>query len=184
MLFPPEVMGAHIGPERAHTTRRRHDLGFRAATALFGHLGIEWNLLRADEAQRRQLAAAVGLHRRLRPLLHTGRVVRAEHPDSAALVHGVVSDDSAHAVFAYVQLEPSATTVPAPMRLTGLDPDRRYAVSVLDEVDGAGIAGRTAPAWCSAGFDAPIGGRQLVERGLQMPIVHPVSVLLVEVKTV
>ncbi|MEM7184877.1 MAG: SDR family NAD(P)-dependent oxidoreductase, partial [Spirochaetota bacterium] len=28
-----------------HTTNRRQDVGFRAATALFGHLGIEWNLL-------------------------------------------------------------------------------------------------------------------------------------------
>ena len=26
MLIPPELMGAHIGPERSHTTGRRHDL--------------------------------------------------------------------------------------------------------------------------------------------------------------
>ena len=45
----PEVMGAHIGPPRSHTTGRRHSLGFRAATALFWHLGVEWNLLTLRE---------------------------------------------------------------------------------------------------------------------------------------
>ena len=54
MLIPPELMGAHIGPERSHTTGRRHDLAFRAATALFGHLGIEWNLLSLERRRTRR----------------------------------------------------------------------------------------------------------------------------------
>ncbi|WP_438828973.1 alpha-galactosidase [Streptomyces gottesmaniae] len=33
--LPPELVGSH-------TTSRTHDLTFRAGTALFGHLGIEW----------------------------------------------------------------------------------------------------------------------------------------------
>ena len=32
-LIPPEYMGSHIASGRSHTTGRRHDLGFRAATA-------------------------------------------------------------------------------------------------------------------------------------------------------
>src|SRR5674476_1640428 len=40
-LIPPEYMGAHIASGVSHTTGRSHDFGFRAATALFGHLGIE-----------------------------------------------------------------------------------------------------------------------------------------------
>jgi alpha-galactosidase len=181
MLFPPEVMGAHIGPERAHTTGRRHDLGFRAATSLFGHLGIEWNLLAADDDQRKQVAATVALYRRLRPLLHSGRVIRGEHPDPAALVHGVVSDDAAHGVFAYVQMTPSATTTPAPMLLPGLDPARRYRVSVLDDVPWTKEFGRTRPAWLGA--DVVVPGRQLIERGLQVPVQHPESAFLVEVRS-
>jgi alpha-galactosidase len=59
MLIPPEVMGAHIGPRRAHTTGRRHTLAFRAATALFGHLGVEWNVMRLDTDERAELAAAI-----------------------------------------------------------------------------------------------------------------------------
>ena len=52
MLLPPEVMGAHIGPTRSHTTARVHTLAFRAATAMFGHLGVEWNVARLGEDDR------------------------------------------------------------------------------------------------------------------------------------
>ena len=49
MLIPPELMGAHIGPSRSHTTGRIHSLAFRGATAMFGHLGVEWNISRLDD---------------------------------------------------------------------------------------------------------------------------------------
>ena len=76
MFVPPEVMGAHIGPPRSHTTGRAHTLAFRAATALFGHLGIEWNLLELDDRDRADLTLVVQLHQRFRTLLHSGDVVR------------------------------------------------------------------------------------------------------------
>src|SRR6266542_1136250 len=44
LFLPPELIGTHVGPPRAHTTGRVHDLSFRAATALFGHAGIEWDV--------------------------------------------------------------------------------------------------------------------------------------------
>ena len=48
-LVPPEMMGSHIASGRSHVTGRSHDLGYRAGTALFGHLGIEWDLREASE---------------------------------------------------------------------------------------------------------------------------------------
>ncbi len=187
MLFPPEVMGSHIGPDRAHTTGRRHDLSFRALTAIFGHLGIEWNLLAASPAELGLLARVIALHRRLRPLLHGGRVVRVDHPDPAALVHGVVAPDAAHAVFAYVQLTTSADMVPPPFRVPGLSPDAPYRVKVVDELSPSAGSARPAPTagerpgptWMD---DAPIilSGAQLAMRGLQPPILDPETVLLLE----
>ena len=182
MLFPPEVMGAHIGPDRAHTTARRHDLGFRGATALFGHLGIEWNLLDTTPAEREQLTAIIACHRRLRPLLHGGRVVRVEHPDPNALVHGVVSHDRAHAVFAYVQMSPSASVLPLPFALPGLDADRRYRIEYVDEFAAAKPFGTKDPAWMADGAIAT--GTHLERIGLQPPVLHPESAVLVEVVAV
>ncbi len=179
MLFPPEVMGAHIGPERAHTTGRRQDLGFRGATALFGHLGIEWNVLQTSSSEREHLASIVACHQRLRPLLHEGRVVRVDHSDPAAIVHGVVAQDRSRAVFSYAQMTPSATVLPSRFTVPGLDPDRRYRVAPIPDVDSAVDFGRSAPAWLDHGID--LTGRQLERVGLQPPILHPESALLVEI---
>ncbi len=182
MMFPPEVMGAHIGPDRAHTTRRRQDVAFRAATALFGHLGIEWNLLSATEAERAQVAAAVALHKRLRPLLHDGMVERCDHPDPAALVHGVVSEDLGHAVFAYAQLQPSQANITAPVRLAGLDPAARYSVAMIGDLGRPKELSRFAPGWLDAPID--VSGAQLMTTGLQLPVIFAEQAILLELRRI
>ena len=53
-LVPPEYMGSHIASDHSHSTGRRHDLSFRAGTAVFGHLGIEWDLTAVDDGDARR----------------------------------------------------------------------------------------------------------------------------------
>src|SRR3712207_670870 len=81
LLLPPEMIGSHIGAPTAHTTGRTHVLGFRAGTAFFSHLGIEWDLSRADDADLDALATWVAAHKRHRTLLHSGTVVHADSAD-------------------------------------------------------------------------------------------------------
>ena len=180
MLFPPEVMGAHIGPDRAHTTRRRQDLAFRSATALFGHLGIEWNLLAISADERAEVAAAVALHKRLRPLLHSGRTHRVDHPDPNSLVHGVVANDRSHAVFAYAQLQPTQATVTAPVRLVDLESESTYRVTIIDDLGLPTEMSRRSPPW----FPGPINasGAQLMRTGLRLPVIHAEQALLIELR--
>ncbi|MEM8925792.1 MAG: alpha-galactosidase [Actinomycetota bacterium] len=177
LLHPPEVMGAHIGPDAAHTTGRRQPLGFRLATAFFGHLGIEWNLLDAGDEDRARIAAAIAAYKRLRPLLHGGDVVRIDHPDPAVVAHGVVSPDRGEAVFAFVQMAPSRASVPLPLMLEGLDPERIYRVEVIDDLASAVDYGRSRPSWMDG---SKLSGAQLLRSGLQPPLLHPESVLLLE----
>jgi alpha-galactosidase len=182
MLFPPEVMGAHIGPDRAHTTHRVQNLGFRCATALFGSLGIEWNLLEASPDRRARVTAAVTLYKRLRDLLHSGDVVRVDHDDPAVRVHGVVATDRSRAVMAYVQAGTSPTTIPMPFHFSGLDPNRRYRIEVIDDLGSVYHAGRVKPRWMSG---QPVAtGEQLMRSGLQPPVLHPESVLLLELTAI
>lgn len=179
-LFPPEVMGAHIGPPRSHTTGRRHRLAFRAATALFGHLGIEWNLLEADEHQLAQLAEVVALHRRFRHLLHTGDVVRFDVTDPSTMAHGVYAEDRSEALVAVVQRSSPAGAVPDALCIPDLHPDRTYEVRPVPlpgEV--LGLMQRR-PAWFDDGGVA-MTGRQLGVVGLAMPALLPESVLVVHV---
>ena len=183
MLVPPELMGAHIGPSRAHTTGRVQSLSFRAATALFGHLGVEWNLLDLTDQQRRALAAAIALHRRFRPLLHGGDVVRfdpvANGPDAASLAHGVYAADRREALVSLAQLRTAMSLTPPALRLPGLVADMRYRVEVLDVLDdGVQVRGaaRRQPAWVTKGIE--LTGRQLAVHGLQPPVLDPESAVL------
>ncbi len=176
-FLPPEVMGAHIGPPRAHTTGRRHRLAFRAATAMFGHLGIEWNLLDTDEHDLDKLRAWITLHKELRPLLHSGDVVRLDLHDPTALAHGVVAADRTEAVFCLAQLDRCQTTVPPRLVLAGLDPARTYRIERIKMPgDPLGLATRQ-PAWTENPVE--VAGRVLMTVGLQPPIMLPESALLI-----
>src|SRR4029453_15811762 len=90
LLLPPELVGSHVGPPKAHTTGRTHELSFRAATALFGHFGIEWDIASASAEERTDVAGGIAPYKRWRALLHGGEVVRADLPDPAFALHGVV----------------------------------------------------------------------------------------------
>ena len=146
-LLPPELIGSHVGAPWSHTTGRWHDLSFRAGTALFGHFGIEWDVSRATAEERAELARWITLYKELRPLLHTGTVVRADQPDPAVWVHGVVSTDRRDAVFAVVAMSTALTSPPGRVRIPGLEPGRRYHVAVVGrDDDGVVLTGRALAA--------------------------------------
>jgi alpha-galactosidase len=174
LLLPPELIGAHVGPPRAHTSGRTQDLSFRLATALFGHFGLEWDITTASPAERELLAEAIAFYKRVRDLLHSGTVVRADHPDPSAFVHGVVGRDEA--LFAFVQLTSSAFERPGPVRLPGLDADRAYRVAAVPLAGGPATAQRTPPPWLAGGVT--LGGRALASAGIELPVLAPEQALV------
>ncbi|MFI6781141.1 alpha-galactosidase [Micromonospora sp. NPDC050276] len=182
LLLPPELIGTHIGPERSHTTHRVHDLGFRAATALFGHHGIEWDIASISAAEQTELTAWVALHKRLRPLLHAGRVVRVDHPDPAVWAHGVVAGDNTRGVYAVARLTTSVAQVPGAVRLPGLDTGRRYRVRPVSGVPAPATIDRSAPIWLADGVT--LSGAALARVGVQLPALHPEQSLVLEVDAV
>jgi alpha-galactosidase len=175
MLLPPEVMGAHIGPRRAHTTGRRHTLAFRAATALFGHLGVEWNVARLDAEERSRLAEVIALHKRFRPLLHSGDAVRFD-TEPAYCAHGVYAADRSEALVSFAQLVTAPSLTPPPLRLPGLDPGGRYRIEHVALPDERWGPALTQPRWLTDGVE--LTGRQLAAHGIRPPVMHPESAVL------
>ena len=182
LLFPPELMGTHIGSPVAHTTGRSHELGFRAIAAMFGSLGIEWNLLAASDQDRADLAEVIGLHKQLRPLLHHGAVVRLDHPDPNVLVHGVVAEDCNEAVFACTRLTSGPSLHTAPIRLQCLADEQTYDVSILPIGRGRLGTARRQPSWLSTGLQ--LTGCQLAGAGFNAPVMFPESSILIHVTAV
>jgi alpha-galactosidase len=179
MLIPPEVMGAHIGPTRAHTTGRVHTLAFRAATALFGHLGVEWNVARLDDDRRAELADAIAVHKRFRSLLHSGDVVRFD-TESAYCAHGVYAADRSEGLVSFAQLATAASLTPPALRLPGLDPDGRYLVEHVPLPGERWGMALTQPAWLTDGIE--VSGRQLAAHGIRPPVLHPESAVLISLQ--
>ena len=183
LLLPPELIGTHVGPTHSHTTGRVTDLDLRCLTALFGHAGIEWDVVSCTDEERERLTGWIALHRRLRPLLHGGRTVRGEERDGAWL-HGVVSPGRDHAVYAFVRLVSGADAVPGTVRLPGLEETMRYRVRAVDvtgreEVRLLGAAA-AQPAWCR-GDGVVVPGVVLARHGLAMPVLDPEAGVLIEV---
>jgi alpha-galactosidase len=175
LLLPLELIGSHVGPPVAHTTGRAVPLGFRCLTSLFAHAGIEWDITTAGDDDLERLAAWIDLYKELRPLLHTGDVVRADLEGTGALLHGVVAADGSEAVHAVVRLTTAAEASLGAIGLPGFDPDAVYRVRLRgDFVD---LSQRQAsPPWCAAaatddGF--VVSGAVLSRVGLHMPVLLP-----------
>ena len=178
ILIPPEHLGSHVGDARAHTTGRVSDLSFRLATALFLHAGIESDLTRLSDDEREGLRRGIAVQRELRPLLHTGRVVRADLADDV-LVHGVVSADRREGVFCYAVLDRTGSAIVPPLAAPGLDPSLTYQVDVIGLGDTTAIQD-AAPPWFARG--ARLSGAALAEGLLAMPLLAPGSALVLRVR--
>jgi alpha-galactosidase len=181
ILLPPELVGTHIGGPQAHTTLRRHDLGFRAVTALWGHLGIEWDLTSVTEAELAELAGWVEVHKQNRDLLHTGTVVNIDHPDPAIWAHGVVSVDRREALFAVTTVRRSETWPPGRIRLPGLDPALAYAVRLAHPVPLHDVT-TSLPRWTQGPVAVP--GQVLAVSGVELLPLHPEHAFLMKVSAV
>ncbi|SFR70495.1 alpha-galactosidase [Agromyces sp. CF514] len=183
LVVPPEYLGGHLGAAHAHTTGRSSSLSFRMITALFGSAGIEWNLAEAAPHEREAVAGWIALFKRERGFLHSGVVVRGDDADPGVLGHGVVAPDGSRALYARVALDSAETALPAPARIPGLDPDRRYRVRPVEVGGPPPVIADAPPPWWAAG-EVVLSGRVLGETGLAMPLLAPENALLLEVTAV
>jgi alpha-galactosidase len=182
LLVPPELVGSHVGPARAHTTDRELDLSFRLLTALLGHAGIEWDVSACTEEELERLRAWAALYKRIRSLIATGVTVRADHVRPGSLLHGIVAPDRRHGVLAWVQLEAGASATSERVPLPGLDPALRYRVELRQELGPVARRSVEDPPWLAAG-PVELAGAVLAE-GVPLPALQPGQGLLLELTAI
>lgn len=129
VIFPMEVLGAHVGPSPNPITGRSAPMEMRARIALFGHLGVEADPERMLQSDRQILTDHISLYKRHRPLLHSGRHLRWTTRDGAE-ARMTVSNDQGEAIVLACRVGVGTHGQSAPLTIPGLDPSARYRVSL------------------------------------------------------
>lgn len=183
-FFPLKVLGSHVGPRNCHVTRRTLSMEFRAATAIFGHMGLELNLHDETEEDLEVLKEAVALHKKHRPLLHEGDFVRLDSSDYLNMV-GVIAKDRGEAIFSCAKTTGHSTTLPGRFRFAGLDAAKRYRVKLIWPRANISV---TSPSIVEAadlmGNGSVFSGEALLVHGVQLPLMYPESCLIYHFKAV
>jgi alpha-galactosidase len=169
LLLPPELMGTHVGSSPDHVTGRTYDLHFRAATAMWGHLGIECDLNAVPDDELRSLAQWIQYHKDNRTLLHTGTVVHADTADPAVSLEGVVALDGSRALYRLSLLDHPLTWPLGPIRLPGLRAGVTYKVT-LDGPPNSWPSKAQLPPWAIQGVH--LSGATLESVGLTAPLLR------------
>jgi alpha-galactosidase len=137
-FMPPEVMGSHIGAAPAHSTGRSQSMDFRAAVAMAGHFGVEFNLLCMGDDDKARLTEWVGFYKRWRHLL-SGVVTTGTASDHLAWQANGVAGQWLLSIY---RLAPSGLRYAPTLQLPFLERGRWH----IRRIDPAVSSGRDA-AW-------------------------------------
>lgn len=182
-FFPLEIMGAHIGHARCHATFRQHNLPFRGLTALFGHMGLELDPVKADIQESSGYLYYANLYKKWRHLIHSGDLWRMDSLDKTRQIQGVVSENKSTALFLISQLLMPDYTLTGTLHIPGLQLQSRYRIRLEDPLDiplsgKGGHTMRKLPSWMEQ--EQPIfTGEWLAKAGLQLPILDPGTAILI-----
>lgn len=180
LLLPPELQGTHIGAEQAHTTRRVSTLDFRAATAIWGNLGVELDLTRMSEDLFESVKKWLDFHKENRHLLHTGTVVHADMADLAFRFEGVVSADRRDSLYQFAVVHRPASWPPGKLQFAGLDPQALYFVEEV--APGSKVPKGQRPPWLESGVFLP--GSVLMTIGIEAPLLDVDRSILIRAKVI
>ncbi|MEO1731489.1 MAG: alpha-galactosidase, partial [Pseudomonadota bacterium] len=174
-FLPLEVLGSHVGPSPNPITGRRTEIDFRAKVALFGHMGVEADPGAMSEAERGILAQHIQLYKEWRGILHSGQLLRIDHPDPGITGLMVLGPGQGLALIAQTQF--SAQFDVAPVRLEGLAPEAFYRVTLPEPWPAKAAQYLSDPEHWRSGIE--LSGRALMTQGLALPLTHPDTAWLI-----
>ncbi|MGC8731515.1 MAG: alpha-galactosidase [Halothiobacillaceae bacterium] len=176
-LFPPELLGSHVGPSPAHATGRSQSIDLRCAVACFGHMGVEADVraMSADEQER--LRTWIAVYKQWRETIHGGEIDQGSSPTGARWWLASTPERQFLCVF---QPEPMPGTQSAALRLPRLHGSGRWKVRLLGRAGQLRHRTGHPQAWLQAlaGPGVHADGSELAQCGLPLPGMHPESALV------
>lgn len=173
LFLPMVVTGSHVGPRVCHTSGRSLDIRLRAWVAAQRHMGFEMDPRELTEEEAAVLRDVASWWKANRQWMAQADILRLDSDDPAVIAEQQLArDGSRFAVFAG-KAETSAQIAPRPLRLTGLQPERRYRIELLNRADAPRLS-RGAPALKSG--PEVLSGAYLMNHGLTLPWTFPQTI--------
>ena len=177
-FYPPEIMGSHVGHERAHLTARSTNIHTRAIVALQGQYGFELDARKLESDTQSILRFYTELYKQNREWLASALYWAL--PDSTQSLHcsALVAQDQQQAFFTFITSENLAKTKPGVIRLRGLNPKKHYTLQLASaNLEQIKPFNKALPEWCKSGVN--VSADALMNIGLPLPVLPPQHALLV-----
>ncbi len=128
-LYPPSCMGAHVSQAPHQQTLRLTPLSTRFNVAAFGVLGYELDLKYLTGLQKKEIREQIAFYKEHRRTFQYGRFSRFDPRKANKIGWQTVARDGSEAVSGFFQTLATANEGYDTLRVTGLDPARRYTVT-------------------------------------------------------
>lgn len=177
LFLPASVTGSHVGPRVSHTSGRTLGMTLRAWTAAQRHLGFEMDPRELSDEEIATLKEVTGWWKANRDWMMRADILRLDASDPAIVAEQQLAEDGARFVVFAALLRASDPILQQPLRLTGLDADARYRISLINRQDAPGLS-RGAPLLKEKELD--VSGQYLMSHGLILPWRFPETIWVIE----
>ena len=136
-FFPAMVLGSHVSTSPNHQTGRELPLKFRTDVAMTARFGLEMQPKDLREIDFENVKIAVETYKSIRPVVQFGDLYRLISPyDNAGLTSLLYANQyKDRAVFFAFTVKENLNKKFPPVRLEGLDPDKKYLIKEINRID-------------------------------------------------
>ena len=177
LFLPGAITGSHVGPRKCHTSGRSLDIRLRAWTAAQRHMGFEMDPRELTTQEHEILTGITSWWKENRGWMMGADIWRLDTEDEAVLAEQQISAEGDRFVVFRTQISNSTQISPRLLRLTGLDADALYEISLHNRADGSHLS-RGAPALKTG--PARLTGQALMTRGVALPWAFPETIWVLE----
>ena len=177
LFLPATVTGSHVGPRKCHTSGRTLDISLRAWVAAQRHMGFEMDPRELTLEEEAVLTEVTSWWKHNRDWMLRADILRLDSADPAVIAEQQLAQDASRFVLFAGKASTSAQIAPRPLRLTRLDPDARYRVTLINRANASAL---------SRGMqvlkDEPVevSGTYLMGHGLTLPWSFPETIWVCE----
>ncbi len=177
LFLPAAVTGSHVGPRHCHTSGRTLDIHFRAWVAAQRHMGFEMDPRELTDKEAKVLQEVTTWWKANRDWMRSADILRLDSTDPAIIAEQQLSADKSRFVVFAGKAATSDQISPRPLRLTALDADATYQISLKNKNEMHHLS-RGTPALKSQ--DINVSGTYLMQHGLTLPWSLPERMWVIE----